>query len=407
MNTMFLILAWRNIWRNKKRALITIASITASLFFVLFLRQMQFWTYDFNIRNSVSGSVGYIQITDSAYVDEKIIDNTIFVDQIDLQALQDLEGVSGAYARFQSGALVSTGIKSRFAGISGINPKTDTKLLKLDRKLRKGNLIDTDDKAIMITESMADYYQISVGDSLVLMGQGYQGYTAAGIYPVKGILHFPVGDLSNMVFMSLKEAQYMHVAEGRFTHVMVDLEDSNTLQSSLQKVQEVVDDPLLKVRTWEEVLPGLKQGFEMDANSGLIISGILYMIVGFGIFGTIVMLYNERKFEFGVLTAIGTNRFDLLFITLTELLILTGIGIITGNVLSLPLLFYLNSNPIQLGGDAAQAIIEQGFEPYLGTGLFLDVFLANSLAVFGIACFVSLYMVFKILKINALKSMKQ
>lgn len=407
MKKMFLVLAWRNIWRNKKRALITISSIAASLFFVLFLRQMQFWTYDFNIKNSVSGSVGYIQITDSNYVDEKIIDNTMTSDQVSINALKNIEGVSGAYARFQSGALVSTGIKSRYAGIIGINPETDNKLLKLDRKIRKGTLIKAEDKAIMITQNMADYYQVAIGDSLILMGQGYHGYNAAGIYPVKGIVHFPVGDLSNMVFMPIKEAQYMHVAENRFTHVMVDLNESNQLKDVLNKVKAEVKDPSLKIRTWDEVLPGLKQGFEMDANSGIIISGILYMIVGFGIFGTIVMLYNERKFEFGVLTAIGTNRVDLLFITLTELLILTVIGITTGVLASSPLLYYLNANPIKLGGEAAQAIIDQGFEPYLGTGLFMDVFVANSLAILSIAAFVSLYIVFKILKINALKSMKQ
>lgn len=407
MKKLFLVLAWRNIWRNKKRALITISSIAASLFFVLFLRQMQFWTYDFNIRNSVSGTVGYIQITDSSYTKEKIIDNTILSEQVNIKALNSIEGVTGAYPRFQSGALVSTGLKSRFAGVSGINPETDNKLLKLDRKLRKGSLIEENDKAIMITERMADYYKVSIGDSLVLMGQGYQGYTAAGIYPVKGILHFPVGDLSNMVFMPITEAQYMFVADDRFTHVLIDLDENTSLQDGLNKVQAQIKDPGLVTRTWEDELPGLKQGFEMDANSGLIISGILYMIVGFGIFGTIVMLYNERKYEFGVLTAIGTNRFDLLFITLIELLILTTIGIIVGNIATLPLLYYLNINPIQLGGDAAKAIIEQGFEPYLGTGLFLDVFVMNSLAILSIAAFVSLYMVFKILKINALKSMKQ
>ncbi|WP_152287265.1 ABC transporter permease [Flavicella marina] len=407
MKKLFLILAWRNIWRNKKRAFITISSIAASLFFVLFLRQMQFWVYDFNIKNSVAATVGYIQITDSSYVDEKIIDNTLSSNQVDVEALTKIEGVKGVYPRFLSGALVSTGIKSKYAGISGISPETDNKLLKLDIKLRKGTLINADDRAIMITENMADYYQVSVGDSLILMGQGYHGFTAAGIYPIKAILNFPVGELSSMVFMPIKEAQFMHVADNRFTHVLIDIESNNQLEEIYSEVKKVSNDSQISVRTWEEVVPGLKQGIDMDANSGLIISGILYMIVGFGIFGTIVMLHNERKFEFGVLNAIGTNRFDLLFITLTELTILTLIGIVIGNLSSLPLLYYFNQNPIKIGGDAAQAVIDQGFEPYMGTGLFLDVFTANSLAILAIATFVSLYIVIKIIRINALKSMKK
>jgi len=131
MRFTFIMLAWRNIWRNRKRAFLTISSIAASLFFVLFLRQMQFWTYDFNIKNTVSGSVGYLQITDSSYVDEKIIDNTLTSDQIDLNKIKEIEGVSGVYTKFQSGALVSTGLKSRFAAVNGINPETDNKLFHL------------------------------------------------------------------------------------------------------------------------------------------------------------------------------------------------------------------------------------------------------------------------------------
>src|SRR5210317_262409 len=90
-------LAWRNIWRNKRRAIITSLSILASLFFVLFMRQMQLWTYDYNIKNSVSNYVGYIQITDSTYVDEKIIDNSLDADAIPTETIKKLEHVSGVY----------------------------------------------------------------------------------------------------------------------------------------------------------------------------------------------------------------------------------------------------------------------------------------------------------------------
>lgn len=407
MKKQFLILAWRNIWRNKRRALLTISSIVVSLFFVLFMRQMQFWSYNFNIKNSVSGSIGYLQITDTSYIDEKIVDNSILSEQVPIDAIKAIEGVTGLHPRFQSGALVSTGIKSKFAAVLGISPSMDMELLKLPNKLRKGNLLESNDNAVLITEKMADYYKVTVGDSLIFMGQGYQGYTAAGIYPIKGIVYFPAGDMSNSVFMSLQEAQRFFVAPDRFTNYLINIEDSNDLNKINKQVQQQLQESSLRVRTWEEVLPGLKQGFEIDANSGLLISGILYMIVGFGIFGTIVMLYNERRFEFGVLSAIGMDKYDLLLVTLTELSILTLIGIVIGNLLSFPLLYYLNRNPIELGGEAANAMLEQGFDPYMGTGLYVDVFTMNSLAVLLIAGLTSGYMILKIVRLNALDAMKQ
>ena len=407
MQLKFIPLAWRNIWRNKRRAFITSFSIVASLFFILFMRQMQLWTYDFNIKNTVSSYVGYIQITDSTYVDEKILDNSLEVNQIPASIINSVEGITGTYPRLQSGALVSTGIKSKFAGVMGIQPNIDNQSLKLSNKLKEGTLLENDDRAVMITEKMAKYYKVKVGDSLVMIGQGYQGYTAAGIFRIKGILKFSAGDMANMVFMSLPESQVFFSAPNRFTHYLINIENSKEIDKISKELTQKLDNSNLSIRTWEEVLPGLKQGLELDSNSGLLISGILYMIVGFGIFGTIVMLYNERVFEFGILSAIGMSKINLLTTTLIEIFMLTIMGIIMGNIVSFPLLYYMNINPVELQGETAQSMIDQGFEPYIGTGIYLDVFLMNSLAVLLISGFTSLYLVSKLWKLDALNAMKQ
>lgn len=403
----FLTLAWRNIWRNKRRAFLTSFSIIASLFFILLMRQMQLWTYDFNIKNTVSSYVGYIQITDSTYVDEKILDNTLALDQIPNDVINSIEGISGTYPRLLSGALVSTGIKSKFAGVMGIQPEIDNASLKLHKKLKEGTLLEDADRDVMITEKMAKYYQVKVGDSLVMIGQGYQGYTAAGIYKIKGILKFSTGDMANMVFLSLPESQIFFSAPNRVTHYLINLEKSKEIDKIAKELSVKLNNSSLSIRTWEEVLPGLKQGLELDSNSGLLISGILYMIVGFGIFGTIVMLYNERIFEFGILSAIGMSKINLLFTTLIEIFMLTVIGILMGNIVSFPLLYYLNRNPIELTGESAQGMIDQGFEPYVGTGIYWDVFLMNSLAILLISGVVTLYLIVKLLKLDPLNAMKQ
>ncbi len=400
-------LAWRNIWRNKRRAIITSLSIVASLFFVLFMRQMQLWTYDYNIKNSVSNYVGYIQITDSAYVDEKIIDNSLDANAIPAETIEKLEHVSGVFPRMQSGALVSTGIKSKFAGVMGIRPETDNKVLKLQRKLAEGSLLSDNDSDVLITEKMAKYYQVHVGDTLVLIGQGFQGYTAAGLYNIKGIIRFSAGDLSNMVFMSLPESQRFLSAPERFTHYLINIEDSQYLNEVARQVKPLIANEPLTARTWEEVLPGLKQGLELDSNSGLLIVGILYMIVAFGMIGTIIMLYNERQFEFGVMNAIGMHKKTLILVTQIELTILALIGIVVGNLVSIPLLYHLNVNPIELQGNAAKGMIEQGFEPYMGTGLYTQVFINNSLIILVISFFASFYIVSKLWKLNPLNAMRQ
>jgi len=378
-----------------------------SLFFVLFLRQMQTWSYDFNLKSTLSGYVGYIQITDTAFVDEAILDNTIEASRVPASEIANIEGVSGVYPRLMTGALVSTGNKSKFAGVLGITPNIDNTGLKLEKKLTSGELIEEDSKGIMITEKMSKFYKVNVGDSLILYGQGYQGFTAAGLYPIKAILNFTAGDMASMVFMAMPEAQRLFASEGRYTSYLVNLDNAKDLQKIHAEITGLIDDPSLKIRTWEEVMPSMKQGIEMDSNSGLMIAGILYMIVGFGIFGTVVMLYNERTFEFGILSAIGMKRWQILLTTLIELNILTIIGVILGNLAVFPLLYHFNTSPYELTGDTAKAITDQGFEPLLGTGLFVDIFVWNSIAIMAISALTSIYIIIKILRLNPLNAMRR
>lgn len=406
MNQLFK-MAWRNIWRNKRRAFITMSSIAVSLLLALFMRQMQNWTYANNIKSSISGYVGYLQITDSAFVDEGILDNTFSADQVPLAAIKQIEGVESVLPRVTSGALVSTGLKSKYAGVMGIDPNTDNEGLKLINRLDSGDLLTTGDKDILITKNMSKFYQVGVGDSLILFGQGFQGYSAAGIYQIKGILNYPAGEMSNMVYMDLPNAQNLFYLENRYTHYLINLEGRGWLEKVTPQVNALVADPTLTVRQWGEVLPGLKQGLELDSSSGLIMVGILYMIVGFGILGTIVMLYNERTFEFGVLSAVGMKRSKILATVLIELNLLTALGIGIAVGLSIPMLQYFISNPIEFTGDSRERIIEQGFDPFLSVGMYADVYLANMFAVWAIAAVAMLYVVFKILNLNALQAMRQ
>lgn len=400
-------LAWRNIWRNKRRAFITMSSIAVSLLLALFMRQLQNWTYANNIDSSISGYVGYLQITDSAFVDEGILDNTFSADQIPLAQIEAIEGVKAVLPRVTSGALVSTGLKSKYAGVMGIAPSTDNEGLKLANRLDTGSLLTAGDKDILITQNMSKYYQVGVGDSLILFGQGFQGYSAAGIYRIKGILNFPAGEMSNMVYMDLPNAQNLFYLENRYTHYLINLEGRGWLEKAGPQIRSAVTDPTLAVRSWAEVLPGLQQGLELDSKSGLIMVGILYMIVGFGILGTIVMLYNERTFEFGVLSAVGMQRPKILATVLIELNLLTLLGIAAAVGLSVPLLKYFMANPIEFTGDSRERIIEQGFDPFLSVGMYSDVYLANIFAIWAIAAVAMLYVVFKILNLNALQAMRQ
>jgi len=396
-------LAWRNIWRNKRRAIITMSSIGVSLILVIFMGQMQRWMWDNTIDNSMAQYVGYMQISDTSFVDEAVLDNSFNLDQIDTSAVLKTEGVRGVFPRIQFGALASFNINAKSVGVLGYYPSNDNAELKMDMKLKEGELLNDKDKSVLITNSMAQYFKIGVGDTLVLFGSGYQGITAAGLYPIKGIVNYPAGYLSNIVFMAMDECQYFYGMEGRVTNLLVNIDQGADLFNAQDRVKEIVTDQSLIVRNWQEVQPGFKDGMDIDLASKDAMMSVLMVIVIFGIFGTIVMMYNERIMEFSILLSIGMGKTKILFTTLFEVYLLSILGIIGSWIAVTPILFYFQNNPIHLDSEgASEALAGYGFEPIISVGMYPEVYLSSSWSIFKFTMLISIYIVVKILRLQPL-----
>jgi len=145
---------------------------------------------------------------------------------------------------------------------------------------------------------------------------------------------------------------------------------------------------------------------EGDNVSGQFMLGILYVVVGFGILGTILMSTMERRKEFGIMVAVGMRRSKLAIIVFIETLIISLIGIAAGVLASLPVITYFYHNPIPLTGDAADAMIEYNMEPVMPVLLEPGYFIAQAVVVIIITMLTLIYPMtvigrFKI--INAIK----
>ena len=137
---------------------------------------------------------------------------------------------------------------------------------------------------------------------------------------------------------------------------------------------------------------------------------ILYVIVVFGMFGTVLMMTEERKYEFGVLISIGMSRIRLFGIILVETIILSMVGVVLAVMVTYPISIYYNINPIDMailmGDGAVQMIEEMGFSPMIPMSISWDIPLSHSLVIFIFSLLISIYPAIKISKLNPVKSMK-
>ncbi len=402
----YLRLAWRNLWRNKKRTIIAASSVFFAVLLALIMRSMQKGSYDFMIDSSVKFSTGYIQVHGKGYWDKRSLDKSMLPDKDVISDLQRIPGVTLVVPRLETFTLVSYGKATKVSPVIGIEPQKEKSMLKLNEKLVAGKYLTDSTRGILIGQGLSELLKAGVGDSVVLYGQGYHGITAAAQVPVVGIIKLPIPDLNkSLIYTSLSYAQWLYSAEGRITSLSIMIEKPGELEQVKSEVDKLFNDKY-EVMTWQEMTPELVQSIEVDNAGGIIMLAILYIVIGFGIFGTIMMMTAERTKEFGILIAVGMKKTKLILVTTVETIFISLIGVIAGIVVSYPLLLYFYYNPIRLTGDLAQAMLAFGLEPIMPFSIAPGIFIAQFWTVLLIAVLSAWYPFRYVLKLNAVEAIR-
>lgn len=400
-------LAWRNLWRNKKRTLIAASSIFFAVLLALLMRSMQTGYYDYTIDASVRMYTGYIQVHGKDYWEKKSLDESMVLDKKHLIELKNSMGVNLIVPRFETYSLISRGNKTKVVQVTGINPELENQLTDLTKKIVSGKFLSDSSNGIIVAEGLAEILKVEVGDSVVIYGQGYHGVTAAAQIPIVGIVKFTLPELNkSFTYLSLPYTQWLFSAPERLTSLSIMIDKPEKLDRVKSEIQKIFDNENYEVMDWKQLSPELVQSIQVDNASGIIMLGILYIVIAFGIFGTIMMMTAERVKEFGILISVGMKKWKLALVTIYETLFISFLGVFSGAIISIPILLYFKANPIPLTGETAQAILAFGFEPILPFAIYPGMFIAQIWTVFAIAMVSALYPIFFIRKLKPVEAMR-
>jgi putative ABC transport system permease protein len=205
--------------------------------------------------------------------------------------------------------------------------------------------------------------------------------------------------------MTIPSAQKFFDAEGKITSLVVNLTDkSNRLLKTVKaKINLLLPDKNIAAKTWYELNPILYQQIQGDSQSGMAMLGLLYFIIFFGIFGTVLMMVSERKREFGVLVAIGMQKKKLKRIVTIEMMLLGAIGLLCGLLASVPLILYFYYYPIMLKGELANMMEDWGWDAVMPSAWFGPYFYWQTVIV---ALMVVLATIYPLRKIGTLKEIE-
>ncbi len=466
-----IILAWRNIWRNKRRSLLTMASILFAVFFAIIMRSIQLGTYGHMIQQSIEKYSGYLQIQEPEYFDEPSLDNALQYSDSLLAHLSSHENVKIAVPRIESFVLASTGTQSKGVMVTGIDVEKEhftgdpesnlvhyqlspaivaqlveelqpnekiQKLLELhtndvyhdldrialDLNLKEkdfmpyrtaleriakfeSSYLKPDDDGVLVSYRLSRFLNARVGDTLVLMGSGYHGASAAGLFPVRGIVKMASPELDNkIVYMTLARASELFDMQGHITTISINLHQKDALLSTQQELQAMLPADAYAVRNWKEVNAVLVQQIEGDDKSGQMFIGILYFIIFFGIIGTVMMMLAERKREFGVLVAIGMRKRKLASIVLIEMVFMGIIGTLLGILTALPPVLYFYYHPVRFTGEMGAMYEDMGIDPLMPAAPIESYFTWQALIIMimvVLACYIPLKRIRKMEVMTALR----
>jgi putative ABC transport system permease protein len=401
-------IAWRNIWRNKRRTLITLASVYFSVFFAVTMRGYHLGMWKNLLDGVLHSYTGYLQIHAKDYWENKTLDYTFnFPDSLNNELLTD-PGIRELVPRLESFALASSGEKTKPVFVSGIDPGKEIPFTQLTEKLKAGRLIEAKDHGVMLSQRLAAFLKLNIGDSLILISQGYQGASAQGLFPVLGIVKLPSLEWDNMmVYMPLTEAQSFYGAENRLSSMVVDVDGNNKLERIQERIRKKLDPTSYEVLTWKEMLVELYQQWRIDNASMILILGLLYLIIGFGIFGTIMMMTNERQHEFGIMVAIGMKNSKLTGIVSLEMFFLSSLGVLAGMVCSVPLVYFLYHHPFLITGETASVFAQYGMEPVIQVLWHWKYIVNQALSIYLVTLLAMFYPLYSILRLNLIKALRR
>ena len=399
-------LAWRNIWRNKGRSIITIAATMFCVIFAVVLRSFQVGVWEHMVDDIVANNFGYLQIHQKGFWGEQSLDLSMYEAALPMDEWTQVEGVRSVVRRLESFSLVSTELSNRGSLVLGIEPENELPGLQLQDQIVEGQVFAPGSDQVVVSEGLAEFLKVSVGDSLMFLSQGYRGASAYGQFMVSGIAKISNPELNKqLVLMPLQTAQWMYNGMGLLTTAVVDLEPGADHKEVKAQLLPLMGEEL-ELLEWEELFPELIQTIEADMAGGQIFITILYFIISFVLLGTVIMMVSEREREFGILVSIGMRKTKLALVTVFENLMLTLGGAFVGMAMVKPVQFYFKYNPIDLSGQMKEAIEQFDFEPKLYTTTSFIINLNHGAIVFVIGILVSIYAVWKIMKLEPVKSMR-
>lgn len=369
-------LAWRNLWRHRRRTWLTVGAMVFCNVLLIFLISVQLGSYQMMIDNSLGALSGHLQLQQEGFDEDQRIRQSVPAVAERAQQVQDLLGEEAVAARGIAYSLASSEERSFGIQITGVQPGREPRVSTLSGLLREGRYLSGADGEIVVGALLARNLRVAPGDEITILGSGRDGSFAAAIATVVGIIDSGIPDLDRaLAQVSLPWFQTVFSMGDHGHSVVVRLRNLERVPAAVAALRPLLTEaPELVVLDWDQLQPGLQQAIRSDMASAWLMYGVLILLVAFSVLNTQLMSVLERTREFGVMLALGVSPGRLARLVGLETVLLGAMGLVLGVLLGGLLALYL-----QQAGFTFPGLAEMGARFNLPARIYPPVTLASLL----------------------------
>ncbi len=396
---MLISLAWKNVWRNKKRSFIILTAIALGLWAGLFSYAAMYGMWDATVNSAIDRDLGHIEIHSKAFAKEKLIENYISDgNQIEAEA-KKVKGVKEISSRTLIEGMASSAATSWGVTIEGINPTKEQKVTSIKELNISGNYFEGKRKnQIVISQKLADKLGIKLKSKMVLSFQALDGSLIYAAFRVVGIFRTEssIFDASH-VFVTQKDIYKVMGSKPIVHEIAIRAASSLAVDGLLNNLKQRF--PNLDVQSWKTLAPELSLTYNSLQLEMNIFLGIILFALLFGITNTMLMSVMDRIRELGVLMAVGMKRVRLFTLIIIETILLSITGGIIGIIMGTITTIYFSSKGIDLSL-FAEGLSSFGIGTMLYPSLPASAYPTLTIMILVTAIFSAVYPALKAIRLN-------
>ncbi len=342
-------IALRNLWRNKRRSLITISAIAFGLAMLVFSSGFGDGAHGQMIEAGVRAMAGHVVVQGEGWQKKREMDIVVPDSPQIVQQLSEALPDAGIVQRVYMQGLLTSPSGSAGVAVSAVEPALEAEVGDLDEKLVEGEYLGDDPTGIVLGKALAKTLDVGLGGKVVLMVQR-QGDIESQLFRVVGIFEVGIDEIDAFTAqVPLPAAQQMLGLGDDVTQISVHMPSHRHTRPALETVETTLAGVAgIDVLPWKRAMPDLYEYLVLDEAGMYVMLVVVALIVAMGILNTVLMSVLERLREFGVMLSLGATPRRLASLVMTEAFLMGTLSVVLGVSLGITLNALLAINGLDL-----------------------------------------------------------